>query len=208
MPRKTVYAGTPDPQDIDFVNVGPYYPGSAQICLDMPNDGKVIWNKAGSVLEYEWDAGNWQVVQHPMDPFAFIPKENVQITAPPYGADNPVSVRVKARNACGWGTYLAPSLVLSGANCYSLLLVVSPNPSTVETTISVEPASAEAKSTEALPEWDLEIYNQGQQLKARKQKIIGSQTTLNTTGWKEGVYIIRAKVNGEVLTEKLVVKEQ
>ncbi|MGQ7868298.1 S8 family serine peptidase [Sunxiuqinia sp. sy24] len=213
LPRKTVYAGTPDPQDIDFVNVGPYYPGSMVLCEDIPNDGIVRWDATGSILEYSWSvyddgSNSWQVNQHPMDPFAEIPMENVQIIKP-YGSVNGwVNVKVKARNACGWGNYSAPALQFSTNTCYPYLLSLSPNPSTVETTISVGPASAEAKSTEALPEWDLEIYNQGQQLKARKQKIIGSQTTLNTSGWKEGVYIIRAKVNGEVLTEKLVVKEQ
>jgi hypothetical protein len=39
-------------------------------------------------------------------------------------------------------------------------------------------------------------------------KIGGKHTTLNTSGWKEGVYIVRANYNGEVLTEKLAVKEQ
>ena len=213
LPQKTVYAGTPDPQDIDFVNVGPYYPGSMVLCEDIPNDGIVRWDAAGSILEYAWSvyddgSNSWQVNQHPMDPFAEIPMENVQIIKP-YGSVNGwVNVKVKARNACGWGNYSAPAFQFSTTTCNSYLLSLSPNPSTVETTISLETIATDAKSTEALQEWDLEVYNQGQQLKARKQKINGSQATLNTSGWKEGVYIIRAKVNGEVLTEKLVVKEQ
>lgn len=213
LPQKNVYAGTPNPQDIDFVNVGPYYPGSMVLCEDIPNDGIVQWDAAGSILEYAWSvyddgSNSWQVNQHPMDPFAEIPMENVQIIKP-YGSVNGwVNVKVKARNACGWGNYSAPAFQFSTTTCNSYLLSLTPNPSTVETTISLETIATDAKSTKALQEWDLEVYNQGQQLKARKQKIKGSQATLNTSGWKEGVYIIRAKVNGEVLTEKLVVKEQ
>jgi hypothetical protein len=86
---------------------------------------------------------------------------------------------------------------------FATRIALSPNPSTQETTISID-----TKSAEVVPEWDLEVYDQGQQLKARKMKIGGKHTTLNTSGWKEGVYIVRANYNGEVLTEKLVVKEQ
>jgi Zn-dependent metalloprotease len=42
-PRYPVWVGTPDPVEIDVINVGPYYPGSMILCSDMPNDGKVDW---------------------------------------------------------------------------------------------------------------------------------------------------------------------
>jgi hypothetical protein len=32
-------------------------------------------------------------------------------------------------------------------------------------------------------------------------------TTLNTSGWKEGAYIVRALYKNEVITGKLVVKQ-
>ena len=118
------------------------------------------------------------------------------------------NVGVRFENDCGSSLYFARTGWVIPGTGGATRIAVSPNPSTVETTISLETIDTDAKSTKALQEWDLEVYNQGQQLKARKQKINGSQATLNTSGWKEGVYIIRAKVNGEVLTEKLVVKEQ
>jgi hypothetical protein len=107
--EKTFWVGVPAPEYIDFVNIGPNYPGSMVLCNDMPNDGKVRWNGVGNVLEYSWsvydDGSNtWQVVQHPMVDSPMIPMEDVQFSKP-YGSVNGwVNVKVKARNQCsGWG---------------------------------------------------------------------------------------------------------
>ena len=140
-----------------------------------------------------------------MDPIAEIPMENVQITAPPHGYDNPVSIKIRARNQCGWGAYSAPSVVLYGTNCNrGYIMAISPNPASGGTTISIEPTS-EAK-TGAI-EWDLEVYNHGQQLKTKKTRIKSKSHRMNTQGWQEGVYIVKAKMNDEILTGKLVVKK-
>jgi hypothetical protein len=40
-----------------------------------------------------------------------------------------------------------------------------------------------------------------------KTKLKDRAYTLNTSSWKDGVYIVRANYNGELLTEKLVVKK-
>ncbi len=140
LPRKEIWAGTPTPEIINIINIGPNYPGGNQICANRPNDGIINWNPLGGILEYDWQAGNWQVVQHPMDPFPDIPKQNVQLTAPYYGYDNPVSVTVRARNQCGWGNYLAPAIILNGVSCGGYYLVASPNPagSYVELTLIPE----------------------------------------------------------------------
>ncbi len=83
-------------------------------------------------------------------------------------------------------------------------LMISPNPSTNVTTISVEPS--EEDIPDETTSWDLEVYDQSQALKAKKEKIMSRSTCLNTSGWKEGIYIVRALYNGEILTGKLVVK--
>lgn len=85
---------------------------------------------------------------------------------------------------------------------YSLL--VSPNPASSETTLSIESTSETSSDVNA--EWEFEVYDQGQQLKAKKIKINGKSTTLNTSGWKEGTYIVRVKIGKEVISGKLVVK--
>lgn len=55
-------------------------------------------------------------------------------------------------------------------------------------------------------QWDMEVYDQMQNLKEKKIKLKGSQMQLNTTNLKDGVYIVRVKIEDEVVSEKLVVK--
>ncbi|WP_423130249.1 T9SS type A sorting domain-containing protein [Gaoshiqia sp. Z1-71] len=84
-------------------------------------------------------------------------------------------------------------------------LLLSPNPSTGETTVSIETASAE--SPDMNTEWDLEVYDQSQMLKLKKTKLKNHAYNLNTSGWKEGVYIVCVSYNSETLTGKLIVKK-
>lgn len=218
--QKSVYVGQPAPEDIDVINVGPNYPGSMVLCEDMPNDGKVNWNEPGDILEYSWsvydDGGTyWQVNQHPMDPFPMIPKQDVQFSKP-YGSVNGyVNVIVKARNTCGWGNYSAPAMQFTTSSCMGMMLTVSPNPSNGETVISLEPelpVTETAKSTtvatfDETTEWELEVYNNMQSLKAKQTKIKTKEVKINTQSWKEGVYTVRVKYKDRVLLGKLVVKK-
>ncbi|WP_247980663.1 T9SS type A sorting domain-containing protein [Maribellus sp. YY47] len=221
LPRKNVWVGTPDPAYIDFINIGPNYPGSMVLCEDMPNDGKVSWDATGSIQEYSWsvfdDGSNyWQVIQHPMELYPAIPMQDVQISKP-YGSVNGyVNVKVKAKNTCGWGNYSAPSLQFTTATCYGYYLAFSPNPTVGETTISVEQGNPEENllksasvetAFDETAEWDLEVYDSMQSLKMKKQKLKGSSATINTQSWKEGVYMVRVKYKDEMLTAKLVVKK-
>ncbi len=87
-------------------------------------------------------------------------------------------------------------------------LLLTPNPSTSETIVSIESTSSKEERTfDETAEWDLEVYDQSQMLKEKKTRLKGREYTLNTSGWKEGVYIVRANYKGKVLTEKLVVKQ-
>ncbi len=201
LPRKNVWVGAPNHLYMSQTFIDGYEGACEGQTVGITIESSSEQLKE-SITSYFWDMGSWAPYfsthgnnSTHKDAYFYLP----------YGADYNV-LHVTATNACG--TSYPISMGYYVRNCYSYTLSLSPNPSTVETTISLETIATDAKSTEALQEWDLEVYNQGQQLKARKQKINGSQATLNTSGWKEGVYIIRAKVNGEVLTEKLVVKEQ
>lgn len=80
----------------------------------------------------------------------------------------------------------------------------TPNPATSETTI-VLTADGEKSVTENT-QWELEAYDQQQGIKEKETKIKGKQTKLNTSNWKDGVYIVRAKIGEEIISEKLVVK--
>ncbi len=84
-------------------------------------------------------------------------------------------------------------------------LIITPNPTTGETTLSIESATEETQF-DINEEWDLEIYNNNQTLKEKKTKLKGNEYHLNTSGWKDGVYMVRVNYKNEILTGKLVVK--
>jgi hypothetical protein len=85
--------------------------------------------------------------------------------------------------------------------CSNLLL--TPNPSTDQTTVSIE--SSSEKGFDPSVQWDLEVY-EGDQLKTKTSGVKGKSATLNTSNWKDGVYIVRAKLDDQILTGKLVIK--
>ncbi len=109
-------------------------------------------------------------------------------------------VVARAHNGCGWSDYFVTYVdVLDG-----YYLAISPNPTTTEATIELVNTSTE-KATEEI-EWNLEVYDAMQSMKAKVEKIKNNKQTLNTQGWKEGVYIVRAIIGKDVVTGKLVVK--
>ncbi|WP_423127135.1 hypothetical protein [Gaoshiqia sp. Z1-71] len=86
-----------------------------------------------------------------------------------------------------------------------LFLLLSLNPSTSETGVSIESISEESLDihTELAPD----VYDQGQLLKVKKTKLRGRDYRLNTSGREEGVYIVRISYNSELLTGKRAMKE-
>ena len=52
----------------------------------------------------------------------------------------------------------------------------------------------------------MEIYSPMQALKTKKTKLKGNSTTIQTAGWKDGVYLVLVKYKDEILTGKLIVK--
>lgn len=84
-------------------------------------------------------------------------------------------------------------------------LLVSPNPSTNETTISIESNSND--SFDASTPWDLEVYDQKQLIKVKKSGLKEKTIKLETSQWKDGVYIVRAIIGDRILSGKLIVKQ-
>ncbi len=87
----------------------------------------------------------------------------------------------------------------------------SPNPTTGETTLTINSTSKE-KVLDENAIWEYEVYNAGQRLKTKQTKLRGNSTTIQTQSWKEGVYVVRVKFSPdgkteEILTGKLVVKK-
>ena len=86
------------------------------------------------------------------------------------------------------------------------LLVLSPNPANGETILSIE-STSEKKIIDETVDWELEVYDNIQNLKLKNSKVNGKEFRFNTSGWKEGIYVARVKYNNEILTGKLVVKK-
>lgn len=95
------------------------------------------------------------------------------------------------------------NVVLGGGG--QMMLVLSPNPASEETLLSIEPKTTDTTFDESA-EWDLEIYDQNQSLKEKKTKLKGKEVKIKTAGWKEGIYIVRVKYKNEILTTQLAVK--
>ena len=54
--------------------------------------------------------------------------------------------------------------------------------------------------------WTLEIYKSSTGEKVFTQEIRGHSGSVNTSGWPSGVYIVRATIGNEVLSEKITIK--
>jgi hypothetical protein len=109
---------------------------------------------------------------------------------------------VQAHNTCNWGSY-----TVLGVEVYdSKNLLISPNPTSGEATISIQ-STSEEKSIDETEEWELEVYDNAQNLKEKKTNLKGNSAKLQTNSWREGVYIVRVKYKDEILTGKLVVKK-
>jgi len=93
----------------------------------------------------------------------------------------------------------------SGYCSSSYSLVLSPNPTSGETTLAIETTSEDVEIDEDT-QWDLEVFDQVQQQKVKQTKLKGKTHKFNTSGWKEGVYFVRVMYNSEILDGKLVVK--
>jgi hypothetical protein len=57
-------------------------------------------------------------------------------------------------------------------------------------------------------EWELEIYSQAQNLVKKVSGVKLPEVIINTEGWIEGVYLIKATVGGKMVTGKLAVTRQ
>jgi len=123
---------------------------------------------------------------------------------------------LKAQTCCGPNiTIMSEVLATDGYDCDGWYMSFSPNPTTGETTLLIESKTEDlglkSASTEPVfdenTEWELEVYSPSQALKEKRTKLKGNSTIIQTQSWKEGVYMVRVKYKGEILTGKLVVKK-
>ena len=89
-------------------------------------------------------------------------------------------------------------------NCGTYVMAFSPNPSTNETTLLL--SAYGEKIVYENSQWELEVFDQQKGLKEKRIKIKGKQININTSNWKDGIYLVRIKIGEEIISEKLVIK--
>lgn len=110
-------------------------------------------------------------------------------------------IQVEAVNPCGLSE--KTFMPVFEPDCF-YRLQLSPNPTTTEST--VELVSVSGAAIDLNTEWELEIYDSMQGMKEKKTNLKTVQTKVNTSSWKDGVYIVRAKIGEKMVSDKLVVK--
>jgi hypothetical protein len=163
------------------------------------------YNGTSGIDAYEWympEAQDWEIEE---ESGAGPDYKYVEIDywedPPPYYED----IYIRAHNTCGWSNWEGTTWPVFD-NCGGwLYLLFTPNPTTGETTLTIETNSSE-KTFDETAEWDLEVYSETQLLKTKQTSLRGQSAKIQTAGWKEGVYLVRVNYNGEVLAGKMVVK--
>lgn len=150
-----------------------------------------------NVNNYEWVVGGGTIISGQGTNSITVLTGNNQ------GMTTYFDVSIRVENSCGWSSYLWRSGFID-TGIGPAYIIISPNPSSGETTLELASNKEEALTEEA--EWELEVYDSMQSLKEKKIKIKGKQTKLNTSAWKDGVYIVRVRIGDEMISEKLMVK--
>lgn len=113
---------------------------------------------------------------------------------------------VTVQNTCGTSPTGGGTVNVVSGGGGQMMLVMTPNPTTGETTLSIE-TDDDMNAFDETVEWDLEVYDQSQSLKEKKNRLKGKSSTIQTAGWKEGIYAVRVKYKDRILQEKLVVQK-
>ena len=182
LPDKVVWSGTPV---IDSIS-GPTYTPNNQWATyyAMPN------NPAMGVTDYNWILsplnGNSVYDYGWTADIAFYNSGFYQVVS-------------RGQNRCGWGGY-----TMTGIEVYdSKGMSIYPNPASGEVTIEIQ-SSGDKELTATV--WELEIYTPGMILKEKKTSLKDNKTIINTSGWQEGIYMLRVKHGESLLTGKLIIK--
>ena len=196
--RKTVALNPPPYQDTEFEVYDGYYnqiSGSGMWILE-PNAVYEIYlrydNTIGcSLSNYDFNLPTGFTLLYDMG-------NGVRFRTP--STENSYYMTADAQTCCGYQEVQTGYLIVSSG---MYLMVVSPNPSSGETIVTL---AAEDGEFDATQEWEMEVYDMSQSLKAKKEKIKGKEHKINVSGWKKGIYIVRAKVGDQVIIGKLAVE--
>ncbi len=194
LPKKYVWAGMP----VTPTEIIPFWNNGMEFGNDSYYDFRV--NPHPSVSYYTWDVDGGTIISG--QGTHWITVKTQKITG---NFNVNFSVGVRAGNlGCGESSrFVRTGWVIPGTG--GATMAFTPNPTTGETTLTIETVSEEKTFDETAP-WELEVYSPMQALKTKKTRLKGKSTTIQTAGWTEGVYTVRVKYQDEILTGKLVVK--
>lgn len=103
-----------------------------------------------------------------------------------------------------WGHSYAYNMSISGGNGQLTVEITQEDSSSSENrgagTRQKVPASKE------LPAWTLEVYEATTFKKMGSAEVNGNSRTLDTSSWPKGIYIVRAIVDKEILSEKITIQ--
>jgi hypothetical protein len=114
-------------------------------------------------------------------------------------------VSVNALTCCNINSTIIQGYMGTDYNCGYYFMTFSPNPATNETVVILESESKEFTFDENA-EWELEVFDRTQLLMDKITRIKGKEITIKTTGWRKGIYLVRATYKGEILFGKLSIE--
>lgn len=193
--QKAIGVNMPYPDDLTY---SLYTSGGSPVSYMCRNQHYHIYlnnNSGCSLSSYTWSVpSGWSIN------YTYSNMISVYTNSSPGGM-----VEVSANTCCGVFTKVKTGYFGSGYCGSSYAMSLSPNPSSGETTLAIEPTSSDVSFDENA-EWGIEIFDQMQVLKEQKTKIKGKEQKINTSGWKTGIYFVRVKYKDEYLSGKLVVQ--
>lgn len=160
------------------------------LCPNTTYNIYVVNNGECSTSDYTWQIPSWWTQIEAS-------KNRIQINT---NSDPSGTVSVNAITCCSDESQLITGDFALAYYCYNLRL--TPNPATDETTLEL----LDASGIKADVTWDVEVYDQLQILKLKTDKSKKSNFKINTSNWKDGVYIVRVNIGKEIISGKLVVK--
>jgi hypothetical protein len=204
LPRQDVWVGTPTNNNINF---GVFFsnPPNDKVPRNQNTKIGVVSNpdaSAQGVTGYQWQFMSWEPYIRYYETYQGYANgvANILLNS---NAPSLQIVQVSAVNACGCDWDMGAGKMLYAVSGY--YMSISPNPVSDEAIIELS-STSEEKASET-PEWAVEVFSPGQLLNAKTPKMKTKTHKINTQGWQNGVYIVRATVEGKIVTGKLVVKK-
>jgi len=191
LPRKTVWVGAPLSPDILSNQPLTVYTEQDIVLYDNIINVSPSWV---NIFNWTWYCDGVGM----FDSYDYGDGEKMYI----FHDEGTARIRAISENVCGLSD-LSSSVFVQVISPPSRLNL-SPNPASDQTTIKIE-STKKVQANKAF-EWELEVYDQIQSLKEKKTKLKTTETKINTSSWKDGIYLVRAKIGSEIIIEKLLVK--